>query len=240
MNEIRGSQGEVMESPRLEMDADGIAWVVFDDPEAKVNLLNPQSVGRIDGILDEFSQRKPKGVVFISGKPGIFIAGADINELEKIRDAARGEELSRAGHRILAKIEKLGVPTVAAIDGACLGGGCELALACRFRVATDNPKTQIGLPETQLGIIPGWGGTQRLPRLIGLHAALGIVVAGKTVNATRALKLGFVNAVVPAVALHATAVRFVKTGRRPGAAVFLDNLWPVRRILCRMARQQTR
>jgi len=228
-----------MESPRLEVDADDIAWVVFDDPDAKVNLLNPLSVGGLDGILDELPQRKPKGVVFISGKPGIFIAGADINELAKIHDPAHGEDLSRAGHRILGKIERLGVPTVAAIDGACLGGGCELALACRFRVATDNPKTQIGLPETQLGIVPGWGGTQRLPRLIGLYAALGIIVAGKTVDPVRALKIGLVNAVVPTVGLRAAAVKFVKTGRLPGAGVFLDNLWPVRRILCRIARKQT-
>ena len=228
-----------MESPRLEVDADNIAWVAFDDPGAKVNLLNPQSVGQLDGILDELDRRKPTGVVFISGKPGIFIAGADINELEKIRDPAHGEELSRAGHRIFTKIERLGVPTVAAIDGACLGGGCELALACRFRVATDNPKTQIGLPETQLGIIPGWGGTQRLPRLIGLYAALGIIVAGKSVNAVRALKIGLVNAVVPVIALRTAAIKLVKTGRSGGGAVFLDNLWPVRRILCRIARKQT-
>jgi 3-hydroxyacyl-CoA dehydrogenase/enoyl-CoA hydratase/3-hydroxybutyryl-CoA epimerase len=228
-----------MESPRLEVDGDNIAWVVFDDPEAKVNLLNPLSVGQLDSVLDELSQRRPKGVVFISAKPGVFIAGADIKELEKIHDPAHGEELSRAGHRILGKIERLGVPTVAAIDGACLGGGCELALACRFRVATDNPKTQIGLPETQLGIIPGWGGTQRLPRLIGLHAALGMILPGKSLDAVRALKIGLVNAVVPAVALRAAAIKFVRTGRAGGGGVFLDNLRPVRAILCRMARKQT-
>ena len=183
-----------MESPRVEYDPNGIAWVVFDDPESKVNLLSPTTVGQLDKILDELSQRKPKGVVFISAKPDIFIAGADIKELEKIRDAEHGEQLSRAGHRILAKIKELGVPSVAAIDGACLGGGCELALACRHRVATDNPKTQIGLPETQLGIIPGWGGTQRLPRLIGLRAALDIICAGKSVSADKARRIGLVDA----------------------------------------------
>ena len=171
-----------MESPRVEYDADGIAWVIFDDPDSKVNILGFGQMQRLDAILDELSKRKPKAVIFVSGKPGIFIAGADINELGKIRDASHGESLSREGHRIFAKIELLGVPTVAAIDGACLGGGCELALACRYRVATDHPKTQIGLPETQLGIIPGWGATQRLPRLIGLQAALDIICVGKSVQ----------------------------------------------------------
>jgi 3-hydroxyacyl-CoA dehydrogenase/enoyl-CoA hydratase/3-hydroxybutyryl-CoA epimerase len=228
-----------MESPRLELGSDGIAWIVFDDPNAKVNLLNPDSVGQLDRILDELSLHRPQGIVFISGKPDVFIAGADIKELEKIRDAAQAENLSRAGHRIFAKIERLGVPSVAAIDGACLGGGCELALACQHRVATDNPKTQIGLPETQLGIIPGWGGTQRLPRLIGLRAALGIVVAGKSVSATRALKLGLVDAVVPAVALRAGAKKLVTRVHRAAGAIFLDNVWPVRKIIGWIARRQT-
>src|SRR5882672_1501309 len=129
-----------IESPRIEFDADGIAWVIFDDPDAKVNVLGVATVTQLDKALDGFLKQKPKAVIFISGKPGIFIAGADIKELEKIRDASHGAQLSREGHEIFGKIERLGVPTVAAIDGACLGGGCELALACRYRVATDNPK----------------------------------------------------------------------------------------------------
>src|SRR5437899_2925017 len=139
---------EAMESPRLEYDADGIAWVVFDDPDSKVNILGVEQMQRLDVVLDELSQRKPKAAIFISAKPGIFIAGADIKELDKIRDASLGADLSRQGHRVFGKIGQTGVPTVAAIDGACVGGGCELALACQYRVATDNPKTQIGLPET--------------------------------------------------------------------------------------------
>jgi len=187
---------------KLERDADGIAWVLFDDPNAKVNLFTAGTVAQLDKILDELTGNKPRGVVFISGKPNTFIAGADIKEIEKIHDAARGEELARTGHRLFGKIENLGVPTVAAIDGTCLGGGCEMALACRSRIATDNPKTQIGLPETQLGIIPGWGGTQRLPALLGLRAALDIIVPGKTLDAKRALKVGLVDAVVPVIALR--------------------------------------
>src|SRR5271169_852916 len=196
-----------MESPRVDYDTEGIAWVLFDDPGSKVNILGFGQMERLNAIRDELSKRKPKAVIFISGKPGIFIAGADINELGKIRDASHGEQLSREGHRIFAKIELLGVPTVAAIDGACLGGGCELALACRYRLAADGPKTQIGLPETQLGIIPGWGGSQRLPRLIGLGAALDIICAGKSVSADKARRIGLVDAAVPSVVLRETATR---------------------------------
>ena len=220
-----------MESPRVDYDTEGIAWVMFDDPDSKVNILGFDQMERLDAILDELSKRKPKAVIFISGKPGIFIAGADINELGKIRDASHGEQLSREGHRIFAKIELLGVPTVAAIDGACLGGGCELSLACRYRVATDQPKTQIGLPETQLGIIPGWGATQRLPRLIGLPAALDIICAGKSVSADKARRIGLVDAAVPSVVLRETAKRLALGQQRvKRKSVKLQNMWPMRPI----------
>ena len=217
--------------------------MVFDDPDSKVNVLGFEQMQRLATVLDELSKRKPKAVIFISAKPNIFIAGADIKELEKIRDASHGKQLSREGQRVFAKIGELDVPTVAAIDGACLGGGCELALACRYRVATDDPKTQIGMPETQLGIIPGWGGSQRLPRLIGLPAALDIICGGKRVGADKARRIGLVDAAVPSVVLRETAKRFAsKTGRaRKGAPtirVWLQNIWPLRPITCRMARKR--
>jgi len=228
-----------MESPRIDYDTEGIAWVIFDDPDSKVNILGFGQMERLDAILDELSKRRPKAVIFISTKPGIFMAGADINELGKIRDASHGEQLSREGHRIFAKIELLGVPTVAAIDGACLGGGCELSLACRYRVATDQPKTQIGLPETQLGIIPGWGATQRLPRLIGLPAALDIICAGKSVSADKARRIGLVDATVPNVVLRETAMRLALGRQRVSRkSVKLKNMWPLRPIACRFARKR--
>ncbi|MGO9529007.1 MAG: 3-hydroxyacyl-CoA dehydrogenase NAD-binding domain-containing protein [Verrucomicrobiia bacterium] len=229
----------MMQSPRIEYDAEGIAWVVFDDPESKVNVLGTEQMKQLDAVLDELYKRKPKAAVFISAKPGIFIAGADINELQRIRDASLGADLSRAGHRIFAKIELLGVPTVAAIDGACLGGGCELALACRYRVAADGHKTQIGLPETQLGIIPGWGGSQRLPRLIGLGAALDIICAGKSVSADKARRIGLVDAAVPSVVLRETATRLALGQQRAKRkSVWSQNWWPMRRFICRMARKR--
>jgi 3-hydroxyacyl-CoA dehydrogenase/enoyl-CoA hydratase/3-hydroxybutyryl-CoA epimerase len=228
-----------MQSPRVEYDAEGIAWVVFDDPDSKVNVLGLEQMQHLDAILDDLCKRKPKAAVFISAKPDIFIAGADIKELERIRDYSHGGQLSRQGQRIFGKIEQLGVPTVAAIDGACLGGGCELALACRYRVAADSPKTQIGSPETQLGIIPGWGGSQRLPRLIGLRAALDMICAGKSVNADKARRLGLVDAAVPRVVLRETATQVVLGQRRTKrTSVWLQNWWPMRRFICRVARKR--
>jgi 3-hydroxyacyl-CoA dehydrogenase/enoyl-CoA hydratase/3-hydroxybutyryl-CoA epimerase len=224
---------------RLERDANHVSWVIFDTPESKVNLMNYATMTALERILDELAKLKPKPsrVIFISAKPGTFIAGADIKEIDRIQGITHGEELSRAGQRILDKIEELKVPTIAAIDGACLGGGCELALACRFRVATDNPKTKIGLPETQLGIIPGWGGTQRLPRLVGLRAALDIIVPGKALDAVSALRIGLVDAVVPAPRLRDTAVWIAK--RRPAPRSW----WPgflVRRIARKRTLARTR
>lgn len=225
-----------MDAIRLELDAEGIAWVVFDDPNGKVNIFNTGNVALLNRILDELTAKVPKGVVFISGKPGTFIAGANIKEIAEIREASRGEELARVGQNLLAKIENLPVPTVAAIDGACLGGGCEMSLACRYRVATDNPKTQIGLPETQLGIIPGWGGTQRLPQLIGLRSALGIIIPGQTLDAKRALKIGLVDAVVPPIALRQAATKFITKG---GPARKAQSSWPPEFLVRSVARRQT-
>jgi 3-hydroxyacyl-CoA dehydrogenase/enoyl-CoA hydratase/3-hydroxybutyryl-CoA epimerase len=230
-----------MDSPRLELDGDRLAWILFDDPDRAVNLLTPATVAQLDSIIGQLQREPPRGIIFISAKPGVFIAGADIKELEKIDSVARGIELSRAGHRLFNRIEEFAVPTVAAIDGVCLGGGCELALACGARVATETPRTQIGLPETRLGIIPGWGGTQRLPRLIGLRAALDIIVPGTSLDAKRALRIGLVDALAVPVALRELARAFALGRRKPSrASVFFKNTWPVRPIVCRLARNQAR
>ena len=228
----------MMQSPRVEYDAEGIAWVVFNDPESKVNVLGTEQMQQLDAILDELYKRKPKAVVFISARPDIFMAGADIKELQRIHDASLGADLSRAGHRIFAKIERIGVPTVAAIDGACLGGGCELALACRYRVAADGPKTQIGLPETQLGIIPGWGGSQRLPRLIGLGAALDIICAGKSITGQGAAhRSGGCRGAERGVARDGDAAGAGRQ-RVKRKSVWIQNWWPMRRLICRVARKR--
>jgi len=220
-----------MSAIRWERDAAGVMWVWFDAPDSKVNVLSRAVMGELEAGLDEWGARDPRGWIFISAKPDVFIAGADIRELAALGSVADGVAASQAGQRIFAKIEQLRAPTVAAIHGACLGGGCELALACRVRVATDHPKTQIGLPETQLGILPGWGGSQRLPRLIGLQAALGIMVPGGTVKAEKALRLELVDAVVPPVALRETAVAWL--GKPSQRRTVLRVFDPVIRLVAR-------
>ena len=144
--------------------------------------------------------------MLISGKPDTFIAGADIDEFVALQTREEAEALVRAGQVLINRLENLGKPIVAAIHGACLGGGFEAALACSYRVATDHPKTVIGLPEIQLGIIPAAGGCQRLPRLIGVRAALDIILAGKTVPAARAFRLGMVDELVHPAILESVAV----------------------------------
>lgn len=230
-----------MDTIRHEIDADGIAWVTFDDPAQKVNVFSTPVMNALDAVLDQLAGSPPRGVIFISGKPDGFIAGADLKELAEVRDAVHARELSEHGQRVFERIAGLTVPTVAAIHGACLGGGCELALACAVRVATQHPKTQLGLPETQLGIIPGWGGTQRLPRLVGVRRALPWIVAGQTLTVEQAQRGGLVDAVVPVTRLRETARQFARGERRPVRRAWRwENAWPARPLICHLARRRTR
>jgi 3-hydroxyacyl-CoA dehydrogenase/enoyl-CoA hydratase/3-hydroxybutyryl-CoA epimerase len=187
---------------------DGIAVVTFDVPGEPVNTLSPEAGNAFADLMNDLSARpEVKGAVFISGKPDAFIAGAKIEMLQQVKSAAEGESLSRSGQDGLHHLEQLRFPVVAAIHGACLGGGLEWALACTYRIASDSPRTTLGLPEVQLGLIPGAGGTQRLPRLIGAQAALDLILAGKQVKASKALKLGVVDEVVPQAILESIAVQ---------------------------------
>ncbi|MDQ5910099.1 MAG: 3-hydroxyacyl-CoA dehydrogenase / enoyl-CoA hydratase / 3-hydroxybutyryl-CoA epimerase, partial [Pseudomonadota bacterium] len=188
---------------------DNIAVITIDLPGESQNTLKAEFVDEANALLDHLEQDTSlRGVVFISGKPGSFIAGADINMLQACKTAAEATELSKAGQRFFDRLEHFKAPIVAAIDGACLGGGLELALACHGRVCTNNPKTALGLPEVMLGVLPGSGGTQRLPRLIGIPAALDLMLTGKHLNARKAQRLGLVDDVVPATILLQTAIAF--------------------------------
>lgn len=185
---------------QLTVGSDAIARLVFDLPNEKVNKLWLPQLEELEGILDELATRKDiKALVISSGKEDTFIAGADLKSFEgAFKDKAQLEKGIRLGHRVFNKLEALPFPTIAFINGACLGGGMELALACTFRVATDSPKTVIGLPETTLGIVPGWGGSQRMPRLVGLMEGLNLILAGKMVKpAVKAYKSHLVDALVP-------------------------------------------
>ncbi|HEV7517711.1 MAG TPA: 3-hydroxyacyl-CoA dehydrogenase NAD-binding domain-containing protein [Thermoanaerobaculia bacterium] len=188
---------------------EGIAWLVLDDPGKKVNTLSSRLFAWFGERVAELERERPKGLVVLSGKPDGFVAGADIEELLAAQSKDEVLELLARGHDLLLRFEKLPFPTVAAIHGACLGGGLELALACRFRAATEHPKTKLGLPEVQLGLIPGLGGTQRLPRLIGVPDALDLILTGKQLDARRAKKLGLVDATCHPADLRQAALRLL-------------------------------
>ena len=183
---------------KLEVGADRLATLTFDLPDKKVNVFGRAALAELERMLDELAARRDIGcLVLLSGKPGGFIAGADVDEIARVTDPVEAEAGSRIGHRLFGAWSELSFPTIAAIRGMTLGGGTEIALASTWRVASDRPDTRIGLPEVRLGIVPAWGGSTRLPRLIGIAAALDMILTGKTVSGRQALKLGLVDALLP-------------------------------------------
>ncbi|MBL7994210.1 enoyl-CoA hydratase/isomerase family protein [bacterium] len=190
---------------------DQVAYLVFDFPNEKFNKLSTPVMESLNRAIDWMNNNAStiKACIISSAKDGIFIVGADIDEIKNITDAKLGEQGAAAGQAIFSKLEKLPFPVVCVIDGACMGGGTELSLACHYRLATDSPKTKIGLPEVMLGIIPGFGGTQRLPRLIGLQRSLPLILSGKTLDAVRAYKTCMVDKVIPANFYEKYAQEFV-------------------------------
>jgi len=176
---------------------DGVATIKFDSPDSKVNSLGIESSAELQEVFHKFvSDSSAKSAVLMSGKPGCFIAGADITMLANCKTAEEATELSKGCQDLLFEVEKSSKPVVAAIQGSCLGGGLEVAMACHYRIAVDGLKTSMGLPEVMLGVLPGGGGTQRLPALTGTLNTLDMALTGKTVNAKKAKKLGLVDAVV--------------------------------------------
>jgi 3-hydroxyacyl-CoA dehydrogenase/enoyl-CoA hydratase/3-hydroxybutyryl-CoA epimerase len=189
-----------MNTFRLDVGQDGIALLVMDVPGEPVNTLRGSFQEEFAAAAKRIAEDPAiKAVVLASGKPDSFVVGADVQMLAAVKTQTEASALSRGGQQAMAQLEELGKkkPVVAAIHGAALGGGLELALACSFRIATDSSKTTLGLPEVQLGLLPGAGGTQRLPALIGIAQALDLILAGKTVKASKARKLGLVDEVVP-------------------------------------------
>ncbi len=187
----------------------GVLW--FDLPGEKVNKFSTAVMKELDAFLDLIStSTELTHLVFASGKPDIFIAGADVSEFSRVESSAQAEEFIRFGQNVFAKIERLPQITVAAIHGACVGGGCELALSCDYRAMSDGRKSSIGLPETKLGILPAWGGTTKLPRLIGIPAALDLILTGKTLDAKRAKRAGLVDEILPAAIAVEAAITFAK------------------------------
>lgn len=187
---------------------DGIAVVTIDMPGEPVNKFSAAVIAEFDVLMTQVEGNGAvKAVVLISGKPDGFVAGADIEAFLEFKSSGDAEAASAAGHRMVARIERSRVPVVAAIHGACLGAGLEMVLACTYRIATDHPKTVLGLPETQLGLIPGAGGTQRLPKVVGLRSALDMILTAKNVRARKALQSGLVDEIVHPAILREIAIQ---------------------------------
>ncbi|MFL5540283.1 MAG: enoyl-CoA hydratase-related protein, partial [Longimicrobiaceae bacterium] len=228
---------------------DGIAIVRLNQPGKPVNVISADLVTAMHGILQRLEDggEGVRAAILISDKKGSWIAGADIEQFKDFKTPADGENASREGQKLLNRLERLVLPTVAAIDGAALGGGLETALACTYRIATDGPKTKLGLPEVNLGIIPGAGGTARLPRLVGLAGALELMITAKQLDGRRARSAGLVDEVVPAPVLLREARRAAKDlasgklkpkgARRRGSPRLAENRPGLRGFIVRKARQ---
>jgi 3-hydroxyacyl-CoA dehydrogenase / enoyl-CoA hydratase / 3-hydroxybutyryl-CoA epimerase len=236
---------------------DDIALVTLDVPEASVNTFTRSVREEFEALLDRLERDSSvRAAVLLSGKPDVWIAGADVEELAALPGAAEATRLSQYGHALMDRVERIRTPIVAAINGACLGGGLELALACAYRIATESPSTVLALPEVQLGLLPGAGGTQRLPRTIGLRSALDMILTGRNVRPRRALQTGLVDEVVhPAILRDVATTRARELGaaggrsrlRRRAASrsrgnaqrLLLDDNPIGRAVVFRQAREQT-
>jgi 3-hydroxyacyl-CoA dehydrogenase / enoyl-CoA hydratase / 3-hydroxybutyryl-CoA epimerase len=200
---------------RWEKDPDGLVWLTFDKQGESTNTFSRGALNELSVVLEEIAAARPKGLVIGSAKEG-FIAGVDIEELTRLNSGAEALELTRLGWDVLQKLRDLPFPTTALINGFCMGGGTELSLACRYRVALDDPKVRIALPEVMLGIMPVWHGVQWLPKLVGPGLAFDMLLTGKSLDAKRAKRIGLVDQAVPLRILENTArmVTLEDRGRR--------------------------
>ncbi len=214
---------------------DGILILTLDHAEQSVNALSQGVINELDAMLERIAIDPPKGIVIRSGKAAGFIPGADIKGFEQLEAKGLVEDWIRRGQQIYQRLAELRCPTVAAIDGHCMGGGTELALACRYRVATSDERTRIGLPEVKLGIYPGWGGSVRLPRLVGAPAAFDLMLTGRSLSANAAKAMGLVDKVVEPPMLLDAAIGLLQRGtQRPFKQRLLawaSNTWPARQLL---------
>jgi 3-hydroxyacyl-CoA dehydrogenase/enoyl-CoA hydratase/3-hydroxybutyryl-CoA epimerase len=222
--------------------SDEHVWtLVFDQPDTSANVFNDATLDCLAEQLDVVTgDSQAAGIVFKSAKPSIFIAGADLKALSEVESEDALRELIGKGQAIFTRIAKLEIPTLAAIHGACLGGGYELCLACDIRIASDDGATRIGLPETALGILPAWGGCTRLPRLIGLPGALDVILGGKRLTATSALRRGMVDEVVPREHLDRAAAKAMQKGAPPRKSHFWVNNFLSAAFIAATAQRQSR
>lgn len=228
---------------KTSQDDDGMVTLGLDRADSTVNAISRAMLEELDVIIERLEIEHPPGVIIHSLKSGGFAAGADIREFVRYEAEGTVQENIEYGQRVYQRLTRLPCPTVAAIHGHCMGGGTELALACRQRVAADAADTRIGLPEVMLGIHPGWGGTARLPRLIGASAALQAMLTGKPFSAGKARAVGLADRIVPRDKLLEAARQLATRPRsRPLGQRFTawsSNIWPVRQILAPVVRKQT-
>jgi 3-hydroxyacyl-CoA dehydrogenase/enoyl-CoA hydratase/3-hydroxybutyryl-CoA epimerase len=212
-----------MQHIRLTIDSAKIAWLTIDVQQSPVNVLSREVLKELSEVISQLP-KEAKGLVLCSGKRSGFIAGADIRMFESLKTPAEAKALTEEGRAIVDQLNRLPLPTVAMIEGFCLGGGLELALACRHRLALDDPKTRLGLPEVMLGIYPGWGGTVYLPKRIGDLPALQMMLTGKTVDARAAKKMGLVDDALPARVLHNAARAYAQGSFKPTSPAFWQQI----------------
>ncbi|MEH6595034.1 MAG: fatty acid oxidation complex subunit alpha FadJ [Colwellia polaris] len=214
MTDVKNVEQENNNTFSLVRQENGIAHLIMDVKGDTMNTLKAEFGEEVSDMLKEIRQDQTiKGIVLISGKADSFVAGADVHMLANCTSAAEATTLSRQGQIIFDQLENLSIPVVAAVHGACLGGGLELAMACHAIVCSDSPKTALGLPEVQLGLLPGGGGTQRLPKRVGIQKALDMMLTGKQLRAKQALKSGLVSDVVPHSVLIQTAEKLALSGK---------------------------
>jgi 3-hydroxyacyl-CoA dehydrogenase / enoyl-CoA hydratase / 3-hydroxybutyryl-CoA epimerase len=225
---------------KLERDESGIATATLDKAGASTNTLSAEVMAELGSLLDELERDPPKGLIFRSGKSAGFIAGADIEEFTRLDNAAAARDIIGRGWHLFNRLAAVRFPTLALIRGHCLGGGVELALACRYRVVVDEPSTKLALPEVMLGIFPGWGGMKRLPALIAPAAALDMMLTGRNVDARKARRLGLADECVPPRVMDATARGLVLSGRPPRKQPLMERLMngPLKPLVASQARKQ--
>ena len=225
---------------RLEVDAQGIATATLDKAGESANSLSAEVLREFSSLLDQLDVYPPKGLIIRSGKEAGFIAGADISEFSQLDTAEKGRALVERGWKLFNRLEAVKYPTLALVRGHCLGGGLELALACRYLLAVDESGTKMGLPEVMLGIFPGWGGMLRLPKRVGPAAALDMMLTGKTLDAKRARKMGLADDCVPPRVMEMAARQLVVSGQPRRPLLFMQKLMngPLKSVVANGARKQ--
>jgi 3-hydroxyacyl-CoA dehydrogenase/enoyl-CoA hydratase/3-hydroxybutyryl-CoA epimerase len=223
---------------RLDKDAEGLVWLTFDKAGASTNTFSSDVMAEFAAIVERLEREKPPGLVVCSGKDSGFIAGADVEEFTRVADVDGALAIVRRGWDAFNALAALPFPTLALVRGFCMGGGLELAIACRYRIAVDEPGTRFALPEVMLGILPGWGGVLRLPKLVGPQAALDMMMTGRSVDARRAKSTGLVDALVPPRVMENAARIMLREAAPPRQLPFVQRLMngPLKGVVAAMAR----